>query len=151
MTKPDTSTMPPPQAMCHLKVPQELMSLYAKGFMDEHSAVSLLPMSDNLSDLAIKGARVVSALVQVLQRQDGYGYWREKDLAIAYTEAFELGQYRTEVPDHFSLIESRLVQKHPSLRLYRLDPSIDTNKLIETLGDELLRAIAIISNPFYRV
>ncbi|KAG0340851.1 hypothetical protein BG000_010952 [Podila horticola] len=123
--------------------------------MGEHPAVAPLPMPDNHSDLAIKGARVVSALVQVLQKQDGYGYWREKDLAIAYVEAFELGQRRSEVPDHFSLIESRLVrtfvQKHPSLSLHRLDPSVDTYKLIEALGDDLLGAIAIISNPFYRV
>lgn len=104
----------------------------------------------DLSSLAYKGARVVSALVQILQKKDGY--WGVKELIRTYIVAFELG---IKAPDNLDLLQlssvRTFVQKHRTRNLFRLDPGVNKKTLIADLGEEDLKEIAAIAEIEYRV
>ncbi|KAF9214509.1 hypothetical protein BGZ59_003575 [Podila verticillata] len=144
----DTSTTAPSHFRCYAEESRDLIA--SNTYRYEHPAVALLPTPPSLSSLAYKGARVVSALVQILQKKDDY--WGVKDLIRTYIVAFELG---IKAPDNLDLLKlssvRTFVQKHRTRNMFRLDPGVNKKTLIADLGEEDLKEIAAIAEIEYRV
>lgn len=114
--------------------------------------------------MAREGARVVSAIVNVLKTQDGY--WDQQMFVDEYIREYAIQQrvdaYRRHARffeaqlDEFDVLALRCVskfilykkQERPRLKLR---PDVDTETLIEELGDETLRDIFCLTDCHWRV
>ncbi|KAF9368316.1 hypothetical protein CPB97_004731 [Podila verticillata] len=114
--------------------------------------------------MARKGARVVSAIVNVLKTREGY--WDKQQFVDEYIQEYGI-QYRVDAyrshakmfeaqPDDFDELGLPCMTKfilyrkqdHPRLKLR---PDVDTEILIEDLGDETLRDIFCFTDCHWRV